>query len=135
MDLVRRSDWPARLARFIAARSAVPFEYGKQDCTSFGIDWVRECTGVEVTPIDWTSEREALEAVRRAGGLRQAISSKLGQPRQNWREARRGDVGLTDGITGRDSVVVCAGLTWVGAGKEGLVHLPLARAMLVWQVG
>lgn len=133
-ELVRRPDWPARLAAFLAARHARAFEWGPNDCASFAIAWVAELTGETVFEVTWSDARGAAEAIAAEGSMREAWTRTLGAPCQNWREARRGDVGLTD-IDGRLCGVVCAGATWCGPGVDRLHHLPLERVQVFWKVG
>ncbi len=130
----RREGWPERLDEFIASRLRTPFAWGLNDCATFAIDWVTELTGEVVWAVTWRSAREAQETLDRVGGMRAAWIGALGQPTQNWRSARRGDVGLVD-IAGRQCGVVCTGQTWCGPDVERLQHLSLRAALLVWHIG
>lgn len=130
----RRDGWPALLAAFLAERQDMPFAWGGNDCVTFSVAWVARLTGRTLIAVDWSDARGALQALERAGGMRQAWTDKLGRPSQNWREARRGDVGLAE-VEGRECGVICTGATWAGPDLAGLQHLPLSAAALVWNIG
>lgn len=132
--LHRLPGWEMRLAAFLEERRPQPFAWGTNCCASFGIEWVRILTGETVWQVDWTDARGAKTALERAGGMRAAWEATLGRPSQNWREARRGDVGLID-IDGRLCGVVCTGTTFAGPGVEKLEFPPLRDVQLVWRVG
>lgn len=134
-QLVRRPDWPARLACFLEARRDMPFVWGANDCCSFAIAWVREMAGREVFAVDWSDARGARETLAALGGIRQAWRDVLGPEQQNWRMARRGDVVISRDDAGRENGMVCTGTTIAGPGERGLVQLPLDRALLVWRIG
>lgn len=132
--LQRLPGWERRLTTFLEERRDRPFVWGSNCCASFAIAWVACLTGETVWMVDWTSAREAKESLDRAGGMRAAWTATLGRPSQNFREARRGDVGLID-IDGRLCGVVCTGATFAGPGVLGLVQRALADAQLLWRVG
>ncbi len=132
--LRRLPGWEMRLATFLEERRPRPFEYGGNCCASFAVAWVACLTGETVWQVDWTDARGARAALERAGGMRAAWEATLGRPTQNFREARRGDVGLID-IDGRLCGVVCTGATFAGPGVEKLEHRPLRDAQLVWRIG
>lgn len=134
MNLVRRQDWPMRLAKFLDARRDLPFAWGTNCCASFAIAWVLEMTGQRVFDVDWIDAASAEEKRRAIGGMRQAWRDTLGPEQQNWMAVRRGDVALVD-IDGRECGVVCTGTTLAGPGVERMMHLPLDRAVLVWRIG
>lgn len=134
LALQRIAHWDLALAGLLRDRRDRPFEWGANDCASFGIAAIETIAGRPVWAVDWTNALEAQRAIAAAGGLVAAMTGAIGTPSQNWRTARRGDVGLAD-QQGRDSVVVCTGQTWAGPGIRGLEHLKLPAARLVWAIG
>lgn len=134
LELGRLAHWDLELARYLRDRRDRPFEWGGNDCASFAIGEIAAIAGRVVWPIAWTNALEAARAIEAAGGLVDAMTATLGRPSQNWRQARRGDVGLVE-MQQRDSVVVCTGQTWAGPGIQGLEHVNLSAARLVWAVG
>lgn len=136
MNLVRRPDWPQRLAAFIEARRDMPFEWGRNDCVLFAAAWIEELTGRRLfADVDWTDARSAREKLAALGGIRQAARDALGPEVQNWMMIRRGDVAIAEDDAGREVGTVCTGTTLAGPGERGIMHLPLDRAMLVWRIG
>lgn len=77
---------------------------------------------------------EAARAIDEAGGMVAAWTSVFGHPIQNWREVRRGDVGLV-GFEGRDIASVCTGFDLCGPGPERLEFFRLDAARLYWRIG
>lgn len=140
MTLRRLQRWPDRLAAFVDSRRALPFAWGSNDCCSFAIDAVEAITGRRVWDVTWTDEAGARAVIEEAGGLIAAVSSALGRPGQNWREARRGDVVLAEqpepyGDMGRDGLMICVGTDLAGPSAAGLGFTLCRKAKLVWRVG
>lgn len=89
----RFSDWPERLARYIASRTATPFKYGPHDCARFANGAVIAQTGVNVmTGLRYSSAAGAQRILNAEGGLHAAMAARL--PEIPPAMARRGDVGL-----------------------------------------
>lgn len=135
----RFEDWPSRLDAYIESRRAMPFAWGAtgNDCVGFCLGAVQAITGVEIQMPERSTALEAMREIEKAGGLGELLSATvLGPARQNWREARRGDVVLVEGRDGhRLLTMVCAGTALVGPGEEGMQSMPLRAAVLVWKVG
>lgn len=133
--LRRLPRWEDRLVAFVESRRTMPFAWGSNDCVSFCIDAVHVITGTRAPiEITWTDEASALAAFEAAGGRVAAISSVLGRPGQNWKEARRGDIVLAE----QNDIVVtmlCIGAYLCGPGVNGLEFKPTSSARLVWKVG
>lgn len=131
----RFEDWEGRLAALIESRMNTPFAWGEHDCSTFVIEAVKAMTGVEVFPITWTSKEEAVEVLREAGGIDAAYSQAFGhQPKQNWREMRRGDAGLLFD-KGSNAGVICVGERICGPGDNGLSFWPTSAVRCFWRVG
>jgi hypothetical protein len=135
MTAPRYHDWQLRLEAFIRERSSVPFAWGSNDCASFAADAVRALTGDRLLPAlrGYTSVREALGALRHAGGLSGIATMALGGP-LSPRVANVGDVVLVR-IGKRDALGVCNGGTVLGPGVSGVVAVPMAQALRCWRVG
>lgn len=137
--LTRASDWPARLAAFIAARERRPFRWGEHDCCLFAADWVLECTGTDPAAAlrGYDSERQARRLLKDAGGLRALVDELLpAHPSVAW--AGRGDVVLVDGGHGphNPALAVIDGLHAVApAPAAGLARVPMAYWLYAWRVG
>lgn len=109
------------LAAYIAAREAVPFAWGPNDCVTFAAGALRALTGIDrlngIPP--WNSERAALVFLKRRGGLAAAVSQVLTEiPPAH---AHRGDVGIIMGPDGPIMMVI-EGMTLVGPGPDGLMR-------------
>lgn len=137
--LRRVEGWEGRLAAFLEARRDMPFAWGPNDCISFGIAAVRVITGTLVREVTWATALGAAREIEREGGLERAISSVLGQPHDNWRRARRGDVVLTGSnelaADEGGPVMLCVGELIVGPGVERMQALSVTMARKVWRVG
>lgn len=130
---MRREDWPERLVAFIDARQAIPFAWSHNDCATFAGDWVLEATGVDPIP-DFRKpygEISANRALRRLGGLGQAVSARLQEKPASF--AMRGDIGLVE-IEGRASLVIVDGDTIVGPGPNGVERLHRSLLVRAWEV-
>jgi len=131
--LIRREDWAARLAAFLAAARTRPFAWGEWDCALFALAGVESLTGAVLA--DWWSgdARAASEALRARGGLA-AIVDELLPRREVVAAARRGDVALFDGPHG-DTLAVVEGRYLASPGVDGLLLTPFESARVAWRVG
>lgn len=131
----RVQDWEAKLAELVESRLTTPFKWGDNDCCTFPIDVVKAVTGVEIFPVTWASKEEAVDVLREAGGIEAAWSEAFCKPgNQNWREMRRGDVGLFYD-NGRNVGVVCVGERVCGPGDSGMSFWPTSAVRCFWRVG
>ena len=107
------------MAAYIAARTAVPFAWGSNDCVTFAAGAVLALTGRD--PLAgipaWQSERAALIGLKRRGGLFAAVSSVL--PQIAPAHAHRGDIGAVMGPDG-PFLMMIEGATLVGPALHGL---------------
>ena len=130
----RCRDWQARLQAFVCSRLHMPFEWGSNDCCLFVADGVRAITGHDPAADvrgKYRTERGALRMIQRFGGL-QAIGAARFGAEIAPAFAQAGDVGLLT-IDDRQSLALCAGDGWIGAGAQGLVRAPLAAATMAWR--
>lgn len=136
--LTRRADWPVRLARFLAAHEGRAFQFGTHDCSLFAADWVREATGWDPAAAFrgcYDSRRSARRALHAygAGPLRDTVTAILGSPRRGVLYGQRGDVALIR-AGDRHALGIVTGGEVMGAGRAGLVRVPLAMALKVWAI-
>lgn len=132
---MRAQDWPERLAAFIETRRAMPFGWGSNDCVTLAADWVREATGAD--PIadirGWVDARSALLTIEALGGLRQAVTDRLGAEIPVL-TAQRGDVVMHE-ETVRPGLGVCIAEQFMAPLEEGgIVMVPMNRAVCAWGV-
>lgn len=132
---MRREDWPGRLAAFVEARREMPFAWGAHDCVTMAADWIEQATGVD--PIadlrGWDDALSASRTIESLGGLKQAVTDRLGAEIP-VAFAQRGDVVLHD-ETDRPGLGVCVG-EWFAAPLEegGVVLVAMDRAVCAWRV-
>lgn len=131
----RLHDWQLRLEAFVRDRSAVPFAWGSNDCALFAADAVQALTGVRHLPElrGHASAREALRAVRQAGGLHAIATRALG-PAVTPAFAAVGDVVLVR-MGRREALGLCNGGTVLGPGPDGLAVASMDGALAAWRVG
>jgi hypothetical protein len=125
----RLHDWPERLDALLWRLRDQPFAWGKHDCCTVAADAVLAVTGMD--PIaqlrgSWAGPRQAVAVLRRAGGLRSAVCSALGEPKP-VEYAQRGDPVLLR-QAGRDAMGVCIGTQAVAAARVGLARVSMAPA-------
>lgn len=132
---MRREDWPSRLAAFVDARREMLFEWGRHDCVTMAADWILEATGVD--PIadirGWTDAKSAAKKIRALGGLRKAVTKRLGAEIPVL-TAQRGDIVMHE-ETDRPGLGVCVG-EWFAAPLDegGIALVAMDRAVCAWRV-
>lgn len=135
--LQRRPDWPERLAQWLQAMRDEPFAWGRNDCVRFVCAAIEQMTGTDPWPrVTWVDRAGALRALRGLGGLRAAITQRLGPPLPSPAWAQRGDVLLLRGAAtvGRPAAGLCVGAHWAGPGPCGVVQGPMSMALAAWPV-
>lgn len=132
---MRPQDWPERLSEFYRDRRNRPFEWGENDCCTLAADWVAEITGAD--PIDdirgWDDALSAARTIESLGGMRAAVTDRLGEP-IDWMLAQRGDVVLLV-VNRRDTLGVCMGQFALAPGEDGALLVQMAQAECAWRVG
>lgn len=130
----RLFDWQLRFEAFIAARLTMPFAWGSNDCAIFAADCVQAITGQDPAPAglrNHTTEKQALRALKRHGGVAGIATAVLGQPVPATL-ANIGDVVLCKAGT-RDMLAICNGASAFAPSANGLVTVPLGD--VCWRVG
>lgn len=125
-------------AQVIALALLREFRWGSHDCVTFAAECVEARTGRNpMAGLEWPDASTAARMLRQIGGLRAAVTSRLGEPGAPG-YARTGDVALcTDpnDATGREMLAVCHGGVLLAPSAKGLAVLPLAAARCAWRVG
>ena len=121
----------ASLAAYIAARQDMPFAWGQNDCVTFAAGAVHALTGLDPLAgiARWKTERGAMMALKRRGGLIAAVSSVL--PTIALAHAHRGDIAAVEGPDG-PYLMVIEGVTLVGPSPQGLDRHPRAAMIHAW---
>lgn len=131
---MRPQDWPERLARFWRERRAMPFAWGLNDCCTLAADWVEQMSGAD--PIadirGWDDALSAARTIEALGGMRAAVTQRMGEP-VDWMLAQRGDVVLL--TLDRETLGVCMGAFAIAPGADGALLVPMDRAECAWRVG
>lgn len=134
--MVRLEGWELRLSRFLNDRKDMPFQWFENDCLSFTAAAVKEITGVDYFSDfnDYKNEETALKMLKKNGGVKGIIIKCLGQPHQNYRIAKRGDIVMVKAPLDMGAVVDDTGGRVAVVTKDGLKRLPLNRAIKVWEL-
>ena len=130
---MRYQDWPARLARFVAAARARPFEWSVQDCATFARDWIEECTGERVFDPPYSDALTAARYIDAQGGMLAAATAVLAEPMPNPMAARRGDVALVQNA-GREVLGVVVGEHVAAPGGDGVLMVPRTAMVAAWSI-
>lgn len=137
----RFENWPELLARFLAERNNMPFEWGRNDCTLFAADCVWSLTGIDPVPDLRGTYTTAL-------GAQRAIADVFGSPslevatmnmaaRWGVEEipplmAQRGDVVLHPN-DGRPCLAISVGRQCAAPSEAGLAQLTMRPARRAWR--
>jgi hypothetical protein len=134
--MIRRLEgWEQRLSEHLDAYRSEPFTYGTHDCATLAVGAVKALDPDFEWPITWTNEAEALRVIAAADGLESLATASLGEPIDNWRLCRRGDIALVvNGNWPSFAVGTASGLC-APALEGGIAFLPLDAAIKVWRVG
>lgn len=138
--LTRRPDWQSRLSAYIVAAAHRPFQYGVQDCGLFVAGAIEAMTGVDVAAElrGYRNRTQAYDAIRRVCGRRRmdAVADHLA--RQFGIEeippafAQRGDA--VQRQAGSLGIVAMHGTELLTPYKDGLLRLPMSRALRAWRI-
>lgn len=133
--MVRREDWPLRLAAFVEAARARPFSYGDWDCCLMAAAWVNEATGVDHAADlcgRYADEPGAAALLADRGGVQAIATAALGNPiRPAF--AQRGDLVMIETPRG-PALGVCIGADAVFPGARGAQWVPMAQWRHAWRV-
>lgn len=133
--VMRRHDWPERLAAFLEERRNVRFRWGENDCVLFAADAVQAMTGVDLAAPwrgQWDSRASATDALGRAGGLLAAVDMIL-PAYDSPTMAGRGDLAAF-ATRGRIGLAVCVGAQAIAPSALGWQARPMGDALAAWRV-
>ncbi len=133
--LRRFPDWEQRLSQLVTQRLAMPFAWGENDCALFAADCIETMTGFDPAAQlrgQWASQGEAVRAIARAGGLREAVGA-LGLQSITPLFAQRGDLVLHR-RDGTDALAICVGGQLAGPAETGLLFFGLEQGVLAWRI-
>lgn len=130
----RRDDWRLCLDSFLTERLRTPFAWGAQDCVLFAADYVHTVTGVDLAHDvrGYTTHRQALRVLSRQGGLTEAVSRRLGPPRNDGGYTE-GDVALLRATSGSEGLGVCLAHGVAAPGVHGVVLVELTSVAAYWR--
>lgn len=139
MTATRLEDWPERLNRFL--EQPHKFDWQTANCALFAADAVEAMTGIDFAE-QYRGPKTKLGVYRRllkrcGGGVEDAATKELGQPKPILL-AQRGDVvSAAAGENGEIALGVCAGQWGVFLSlnpKLGVVHISLSKCLNAWTV-
>lgn len=136
--LKRLPDWPDRFARYLLARHATPFEWGKHDCCQFARGNALAITGRDVACglgiRPYKTANGALRQLQRVGGIEQ-LPVRAGLTEVPLAYAQRGDLALgMFGFDGRGALGVVVGDKVAFAGPAGLEFRALLECRKAWRI-
>lgn len=128
---MRRQDWQTRLSEFARARSAMPFEWGRNDCCLFTVDAVLAMTGEDHgAPFrGYTTERAAKRILNANGGVRGLAIEAWGEPVPPALAAIGDPVLMLN--EGRELLAICNGTNALCAGS---IVLDMSAALAAWKI-
>ena len=118
----------ASFASYITAYLHTEFKWGEHDCCTFTVGWLKELSGedylAEHRP--WNSEKEAMEIIKRLGGLRKIFNKTFDKVPVNF--ACDGDLTIY-----KKAACIFNGRYIVTVGKSGLVYFDRSLAKKAWR--
>ena len=144
--LVRRADWPERLAHFLDGRGNMPFAWGLNDCALFAADCVWELTGVDPAHDlrgSYGSREEAAAVLARHGGLPALVVQRL-PAYLSPLQCHRGDVVCVQAPPDEPELaadcrwtlgIVAGNGYWAAPGVRRIAYRPMAEVLHAFAVG
>ena len=128
--------WQGAFEAAIAGARRRAFAWGAHDCCTFAAACWQARTGVDgLAGLSWASEDEAQALLSSLGGLRAAVTARLGVPVAPLLAAY-GDLVLAvdpHDPQQRQALAVCMGAFHTMPGMRGLSVLPLQSAVCAWK--
>jgi len=138
MSLKRLPDWRTRLFSLIDEKDKQPFQYGLNDCSTFGADVVFALTGFDPAAQfrgKYKTKLGGIRAIRKAGYLNQVDYLE-----KNYKEippafATFGDIGITTSDAGDDiAICVVVGNFSVGVSADGISKVSNSDLIKVFKI-
>lgn len=127
------------LRAFLKAQTALPFIWRDSDCFRLPGAWVERLTGVVLPWPEYSTEEEALELVRQAGGATALADSMLAAV--GWEPVLAPSVGAVAVIpvVSREGMraevgAIWTGRRWAARAKRGL-WFGRADPLMIWEAG
>lgn len=138
--LHRFTDWPKRLAVFLASRRYAPFEWGANDCCTFSCDGIIAITGTDVAKEfrGYSTEAGAVELIAQHGSIEalvRSVTSAHEMPTVPILKARRGDMVLFTGPLGPTIGIVSLDGNIASPGVKEMMASPITQGTVAWRVG
>lgn len=141
VKVVRRDGWDVRLRELVDGARDRRFAYGVHDCCTFAmLELPRALSGEDFSGrigMEWTNDAEAF-ALLEETPLDAMVARAFGEPVENWKLARRGDIGLVD--PGRHTgnlplLAVVLGAMCAAPGELRLEFVKTSHLSKVWRLG
>jgi hypothetical protein len=131
---MRLENWDFSLLEQVERGSALPFQYGGNDCLWFVLNCVVAMTGKAPPCPAYKTAKQARLAFKRLGLVR--LGDYLAQHFEELAsplQAMRGDVGVV-AQGDAECCVINIGGAWVGKGETGAVRVPLGLVTRCFRV-
>lgn len=128
---MRLDGWERRLDDYLL--SIGPFEWGKRDCCMFVVGAVKAITGIDHSEkYNYHSAIEANKVLHENGGIEAIATSHFGKPKATL-FCRRGDIVSLESGNGI-ALGICLGGKIAAMQADGLIYLPMSKAINGWSV-
>lgn len=135
----KKENWAILLSKYLQKVENRQFRWGSHDCIMHSANAVKAMTGVNLSKgFKYKTKAKAYKIIAEQfeGNLDVLVSSFLGEPREDVRKAKRGDVvritfkklktyGVVDD-TGRFAVMITP--------KDGLIRIPIRDIEIYWRL-
>lgn len=133
---MRVKNWENILLQEIAAAKLSKFSWGNNDCTIWSFKVISKISDINILPYLrglYTDKKSAIKLLKEKRLLYRVIE-KIGAPRNNILETKRGDLVLENINTGEDTLGICIGKDVAFLGIDGLVFLPIDKCYTSWEI-
>ncbi len=136
---MRLENWPTLLNKFIDENRNRPFVWGEWDCGLAALEAVKVITGVDHTPkFKGRYEPDAISALlflrREFGGFYEAVVDTFGQPIENHKFVRAGDLVMKDTDLGPALGFNIGTMCAFTAEPKGWAFVQVDNPIAVWSI-
>ena len=130
--ITKKRNWESILAKGLVDSKQLPFKYGKNDCTIWSINLLKQYSNL-IWEAPWKNKKEAL-AFHKAKPMQDRVSEILSKPRTNLYLTKRGDL-VQKGL-GLDSALgICIGAKVALLKPEkGICYADLHDCNYSWEI-